>query len=51
MFNERLHDMKYLVSTDAIGMGLNFNIRRIIFFGLEKQQGKSYSDIDSYSLR
>jgi hypothetical protein len=29
-------DVKYLVATDAIGMGLNLNIQRIIFSTLEK---------------
>ncbi len=33
-------DMKYVVSTDAIGMGLNLPIRRIIFMETEKFDGK-----------
>ncbi len=32
-------DMKYIVSTDAIGMGLNLPIRRIIFMETEKFDG------------
>ncbi len=32
-------DMKYVVSTDAIGMGLNLPIRRIIFMETEKFDG------------
>ncbi len=33
-------DMEYVVSTDAIGMGLNLPIRRIIFMDWEKFDGK-----------
>ena len=33
-------DMQYVVSTDAIGMGLNLPIRRIIFMDTEKFDGK-----------
>ena len=33
-------DMQYVVSTDAIGMGLNLPIRRIIFMESEKFDGK-----------
>jgi len=40
-FNDPKHPCKILVATDAIGMGLNLNIRRIIFTSLIKQQTKS----------
>ena len=33
-------DMEYVVSTDAIGMGLNLPIRRIIFMDTEKFDGR-----------
>ena len=33
-------DMEYVVSTDAIGMGLNLPIRRVIFMETEKFDGK-----------
>ena len=35
-FNDPDNDIQFLVTTDAVGMGLNFNIRRIIFFQLTK---------------
>ena len=38
-FNSGQH--KYLISTDAIGMGLNFNINRIIFAETKKNDGYS----------
>lgn len=34
-------ELKYLVTTDAIGMGLNFNINRIIFYSVEKYESTS----------
>ncbi len=37
MFNQRLNNVKYLIATDAVGMGLNLNIQRVIFFALEKR--------------
>lgn len=31
MFNERRDGVKYLIATDAIGMGMNLNIDRVVF--------------------
>ena len=36
-FNERSGNIKFLIATDAIGMGMNLNINRIIFASLWKQ--------------
>mmetsp|Transcript_29115 Transcript_29115/g.52084 ORF Transcript_29115/g.52084 Transcript_29115/m.52084 type:complete len:518 (+) Transcript_29115:1-1554(+) len=38
-FNDR-EGVKFLVATDAIGMGLNYNINRVIFYTTEKHDGK-----------
>ncbi|XP_057341686.1 ATP-dependent RNA helicase SUV3 homolog, mitochondrial isoform X1 [Microplitis mediator] len=35
-FNDPNHPCKVMVATDAIGMGLNLNIRRVIFYSLIK---------------
>jgi len=35
-FNDPADPCKVMVATDAIGMGLNLNIRRIIFYSLQK---------------
>ena len=35
-FNDPDDPCKYLVATDAIGMGLNLNIRRVIFYAMSK---------------
>lgn len=37
-FNDPSNKCKILVATDAVGMGLNLNIRRVIFYSLRKPQ-------------
>lgn len=39
MFNDESSEFDVLVASDAVGMGLNLNIRRIIFSKLEKFDG------------
>jgi ATP-dependent RNA helicase SUPV3L1/SUV3 len=39
-FNDPEDKCKILVATDAIGMGLNLNIRRIVFYSLRKPQAR-----------
>lgn len=39
MFNDDTSDLNVLVSSDAIGMGLNLNISRIIFSTMMKFDG------------
>ncbi len=41
LFNERDSEYSVLVASDAVGMGLNLNIRRVIFHTLEKYDGES----------
>lgn len=38
-----LHERRYsvLVATDAVGMGLNLNIRRVIFDSVHRPTGRS----------
>eukprot|EP00871_Galdieria_phlegrea_P003405 jgi/Galph1/4065/GphlegSOOS_G2769.1 len=43
LFNDPNSDYNILVATDAIGMGLNLNIRRIVFAALQKFHGLSSS--------
>ncbi|KAI8804909.1 P-loop containing nucleoside triphosphate hydrolase protein [Cladochytrium replicatum] len=47
-FNAKQSPYDILVASDAIGMGLNLNIRRIVFERLEKFDGKNTRDL-SYS--
>jgi ATP-dependent RNA helicase SUPV3L1/SUV3 len=52
MFNNRLGDIKFLVATDAVGMGLNLNIQRVIFSTIEKNHRlKGKAKIDEYSVK
>lgn len=37
-FNDPNHKCKVLVATDAVGMGLNLNIRRVVFYDIVKPQ-------------
>ncbi len=39
LFNDPANHFDVLVASDAVGMGLNLNIRRVIFHALEKFQG------------
>ena len=52
-FNDPNDSCKVMVATDAIGMGLNLNIRRIIFYSLTKMQltenGEKEMDVISVS--
>ena len=44
-------DMQYVVSTDAIGMGLNLPIRRIIFMDTQKFDGTERRDLKSSEIQ
>ena len=39
LFNDQSNEYDILVASDAVGMGLNLNIRRMIFNGLSKYNG------------
>ncbi|KAK6929930.1 Helicase, C-terminal, partial [Dillenia turbinata] len=45
MFNDASSEMDVLVASDAIGMGLNLNILRIIFSTLKKFDGEEMQDL------
>lgn len=45
MFNDENSDFHVLVASDAIGMGLNLNISRIIFSTLKKFDGLEMRDL------
>lgn len=44
-FNDETNDFDVLVASDAIGMGLNLNISRIIFSTLQKFDGTETRDL------
>ncbi|KAK4777171.1 hypothetical protein SAY86_005859 [Trapa natans] len=39
LFNDQDNEYDVLVASDAVGMGLNLNIRRVVFYGLSKYNG------------
>ena len=43
-------EVDYLVSTDAIGMGLNLNIRSLFFDSLRKFDGKEHRPLQAWEL-
>ena len=51
MFNNRLNDIKILVATDAVGMGLNLNISRIVFSSVTKSSKGTVRPITKYEIK
>ncbi|KAJ4973911.1 hypothetical protein NE237_007085 [Protea cynaroides] len=39
LFNDQNNEFDILVASDAVGMGLNLNIRRVVFYSLSKYNG------------
>lgn len=39
LFNDQDNEFDILVASDAVGMGLNLNIRRVVFYNLSKYNG------------
>ncbi|XP_046850999.1 ATP-dependent RNA helicase SUPV3L1, mitochondrial-like [Xenia sp. Carnegie-2017] len=50
-FNDPNDSCKILIASDAVGMGLNLNIRRIVFSSLEKFDGKSMSTLSASQVK
>uniref|UniRef100_H3H1H3 RNA helicase n=2 Tax=Phytophthora ramorum TaxID=164328 RepID=H3H1H3_PHYRM len=46
LFNDRSNDYNILVASDAVGMGLNLNIRRVVFATVKKYSGGGGGMID-----
>ena len=51
LFNDPNNDYDYLVATDAIGMGLNLSIKRIIFDTTYKFNGRTHERISVPDLK
>jgi len=51
LFNNFDKGIKYLVATDAIGMGLNLNIKRVIFASISKRDAKGHRRLTEYEVR
>ncbi|KAI8885700.1 hypothetical protein K501DRAFT_322263 [Backusella circina FSU 941] len=50
-FNDPSSGFDVLVASDAVGMGLNLNIKRIVFTTVEKHDGKSFGYISTPQLK
>lgn len=51
LFNDQDNDYDFLVASDAVGMGLNLSIKRIIFEATSKHDGMTHSRIDDSSIK
>ncbi|KAL6077085.1 RNA helicase [Balamuthia mandrillaris] len=51
LFNDPTSPYEILVASDAIGMGLNLNIRRIIFTAAEKFDGETLRDLTPAEIK
>lgn len=51
LFNEANSGYDVLVASDAVGMGLNLNIRRVVFFAVSKFNGDGKSNIVPSALK
>lgn len=51
MFNDENSELDVLVASDAIGMGLNLNISRIIFSTLKKFDGVEMRDLSVSEIK
>ena len=51
LFNDPNNDYDYLVASDAIGMGLNLSIKRIIFESTSKHNGQKFSQMGESEIK
>uniref|UniRef100_A0A7S3D4P4 RNA helicase n=1 Tax=Palpitomonas bilix TaxID=652834 RepID=A0A7S3D4P4_9EUKA len=50
-FNDRVDGVNILVASDAVGMGLNLQIRRVIFSAVEKYDGEKRRPLSDSEVR
>ena len=50
-FNIRENNYKFLAASDAVGMGLNLNIKRIVFLATSKFDGKRVSQVSVSQIK
>ncbi|KAJ6817828.1 ATP-dependent RNA helicase SUV3L, mitochondrial [Iris pallida] len=51
LFNDQDNEYDVLVASDAVGMGLNLNIRRVVFYSLEKYNGDKMVPVDASQVK
>ncbi|KAJ7970977.1 putative ATP-dependent RNA helicase, mitochondrial [Quillaja saponaria] len=51
LFNDQDNEFDVLVASDAVGMGLNLNIRRVVFNGLSKYNGNKIVPVPASQVK
>lgn len=51
LFNEPSNGFDILVASDAVGMGLNLNIRRVIFHKVQKFEGYNTIPVSTSQIK
>lgn len=51
LFNEQDNEYDILVASDAVGMGLNLNIRRVVFYSLSKYNGDKIVPVQASQVK
>jgi hypothetical protein len=51
LFNEEHNEYDVLIATDAVGMGLNLNIRRVVFYTLIKYDGEKMASVPTSQVK
>lgn len=51
LFNDQDNEFDVLVASDAVGMGLNLNIRRVVFYSLSKYNGDKIVPVPSSQVK
>lgn len=51
LFNDQENEYDILVASDAVGMGLNLNIRRVVFYSLSKFNGNKMVPVEPTQVK
>ncbi|KAL2480796.1 ATP-dependent RNA helicase SUV3L [Abeliophyllum distichum] len=51
LFNDQDNEFDVLVASDAVGMGLNLNIRRVVFYNLSKYNGDKMVPVSASQVK
>ncbi|KAK2968047.1 hypothetical protein RJ640_003781 [Escallonia rubra] len=51
LFNDQDNEYDVLVASDAVGMGLNLNIRRVVFYSLSKYNGDKIVPVEASQVK
>ncbi|KAL2939461.1 DExH-box ATP-dependent RNA helicase DExH18 mitochondrial [Bienertia sinuspersici] len=51
LFNDQDNEFDVLVASDAVGMGLNLNIRRVVFYSLSKYNGDKVVPVSASQVK